>query len=832
MKPQSDYDSLTGKTLPGVESGTEALDVLSRFVSAIEYTPLVAIQSFDRNGVVCLWNATSANIYGIPAQDALGKRLSDLLLHQGKEKQFSEIIDRIWATGQPVLPLDWQVKTPSGRDLWVYSTMFPVLRDGKVHQVFCMDIDITVRKREEQALLAVGANFRTLFERSAEAIMLIGDDRFLDVNPAALKLFGFSSKSGMVGRCRQDISPPIQPDGKSSKEKEREMMALVQKNGNHRFEWLHIDCDKRTFWAEELCTEIPIAGTSLTYIMVRDISKRKAAEQSLHLAAQVFENSHEGILIADKDQRIISINRALTDITGHAANDVIGSMVPDICAGMRDEALLQAISEQVELHDHWQGELWGRHRDGQVYPIWLSLVAVRDGKHDIANYIGILTDISQRKASEEKIRHMAEHDFLTGLPNRVLLLDRIEQAIVNARRNNSKLSLLFLDLDRFKNINDSFGHHTGDRLLQAVAERIKNCLRSGDTVSRLGGDEFVIMLVDVGSSEPIAHIADNILHAINMPYLIDGHEFSITSCIGISIFPVDGQDIDMLIKNADIAMYHAKNNGRDKYQFFDNDMNTHIAARIELENNLRNALKYDEFVLHYQPQINIAGNRAIGAEALIRWRHPKFGLLLPDQFISVAEECGLIIPLGDWVLRTACRQAKSWQENGIRIVVAVNLSVAQFNQKNLLQSIMDALQEANLEPQYLELEITESILMGEAKIAIETLSALRKIGVRIAIDDFGTGFSSLSYLRRIPIDKLKIDQSFVQDITVDPEDAVIINAIIVMAKSLNLRVIAEGVETLEQFQFLASHGCDDYQGYYSSKVLPPQELLRFLVPAA
>ena len=298
------------------------------------------------------------------------------------------------------------------------------------------------------------------------------------------------------------------------------------------------------------------------------------------------------------------------------------------------------------------------------------------------------------------------------------------------------------------------------------------------------------------------------------------------------MFRVEGEDIDMLIKNADIAMYHAKNNGRDKYQFFDNDMNTHIAERIELENNLRNALKYDEFVLHYQPQINIAGNRAIGAEALVRWRHPKFGLLLPDQFISVAEECGLIIPLGNWVLRTACRQAKSWQENGVRIVGAGNLSVAQFNQKNLLQSIMDALQEANLEPQYLELEITESILMGEAKIAIETLSALRKIGVRIAIDDFGTGFSSLSYLRRIPIDKLKIDQSFVQDITVDPEDAVIINAIIVMAKSLNLRVIAEGVETLEQFQFLASHGCDDYQGYYSSKVLPPQEMLRFLVPAA
>ncbi|WP_344761406.1 sensor domain-containing protein [Actimicrobium antarcticum] len=815
-----------------IASGNEAIDVLSRFVSAIEYTPLVAIQSIDRTGIVRFWNSMSTTIYGIPAREAIGRRLSDLLQHQDKEPEFADTIDHIWQTGQAVLPRDWQITTSAGANLWVYSTMFPVFREKKIHQIFCMDIDITLRKREEQALLALGANFRTLFDRSADAILLIEDNYFLEVNPAALTLFGYARKSDLVGRNSNDISPTTQPDGKPSSEKFSQMLELAHQNGNYRFDWLHVNASGETFWTEVLCTEIPIDSKALLYIVVRDIRERKHAEQSLQLAAQVFENSQEGILIADMNQRIVSINRALSDITGYTIDEVVGKEPQSLCVAMRDKAQFKTISDEVHAHDRWQGELWGRHCNGRGFPLWLSISVVRDSHRNVVNYIAIMTDISDRKASEEQMRHMAEHDFLTGLPNRVLLLDRLQQAIAVAERNAIKLALLFLDLDRFKHINDSFGHHVGDKLLQAIAERLTKCVRAIDTVSRLGGDEFVIMLVDVGRGEPISHIADNVLNAVSMPYSIDGNDFIITTCIGISTYPNDGTDMDTLIKNADTAMYHAKGNGTNRYQFFDDEMNRRVVERTLLENSLRSALKSSEFVLEYQPQMDMRTGQIVGVEALIRWAHPALGLMLPSRFIAVAEECGLIVPIGDWVMRTACLQAKAWQDNGHPLVVSVNLSVAQFHQKSLLKSIVDALQQAQLAPQFLELEITESILMDEAKGGIDTLRVLRNIGIRLAIDDFGTGFSSLSYLKRIPINKLKIDQSFVRDITVDPEDAVIINAIIVMAKSLNLTVIAEGVETQEQYRFLQAHGCDEYQGYYSSKALTADMFARqFLQPS-
>jgi diguanylate cyclase (GGDEF)-like protein/PAS domain S-box-containing protein len=577
---------------------------------------------------------------------------------------------------------------------------------------------------------------------------------------------------------------------------------------------------------------VPTNKQLLLYATVRDISARKNTERSLLLASQAFEHSHEGILIADKDHRIISANHALSEITGFPAGEMIGQKAEAIYAGLQDPAYLQSILQEINAHDHWQSELWGCHRDGHGYPFSLSVTAVRNADREIINYIAILTDVSKHKEAEEKMQHMAEHDALTGLPNRILLIDRMHQAIAAAQRNGTKLAILFLDLDRFKYINDSFGHDVGDKLLQTVAERLRKCVRSNDTVSRLGGDEFVVMLVDVVNNERIAHIAENILNAISVPYTIEGGDFTVTTSIGISTCPDDSRDIDTLLKNADTAMYHAKDSGANRYEFFNRDMNARIIERIVLENNLRRALKRDEFVLYYQPQMDIAGHRAVGAEALIRWKHPTFGLMSPNRFIPIAEECGLIIPIGDWVLRTACHQAKSWQERGIHLTVAVNLSVAQFYQKNLLQSVTDALQSAKLDPQYLELEITESILMDEDKPAIETLRSLRELGVKVSIDDFGTGFSSLSYLKQIPVDKLKIDQSFVQDLDDDAEDAAIVNAIIVMAKGLNLKVTAEGVETPGQFRFLQSHGCDAFQGYYSSRELAPRQFMEFLDASA
>jgi diguanylate cyclase (GGDEF)-like protein/PAS domain S-box-containing protein len=935
--------------------GKEALDTLARFVAAIEHAPIIAVHSVDRNGVVRLWNSTCAKLYDTSVREALGKPLSALLLHPGKEDEFAQTIKQIWDTGRPAEPRDWEVRTRGGRNLWVYSAMFPICRHDEVQQIFCMDIDVTERKQAEQTLLDKSANFRALIDNSADAIMLLKNGRFIDANPAALKLFGYTDKSYMVGLSVEDISPPTQPDGKRSAEKGQEMARLALQNGNHRFEWVYVNQNGEPFWAEKLLTAIPVDGDPCIYLVIRDITERKSSEQSLLLAAQVFENSREGILVTDRHQKIISVNKALTEITGYTAQETIGNAARMLCSGTHDHAFYHAIWKTIQAQDHWEGEVRGRRHNGQTYPLALSITVLRDANHAITHYIAIFSDITDRKSAEESLllaaqvfensregilitdhnqriisvnkafteitgfvpeevigktpgmlcaishedtfyqnirsairekyhwegeicgqrrngqtypaalsitvvngnnheiadrhgithyiaifsditerkeaeartRYLAEHDFLTGLPSRALLLDRLGQAIASAKRNRSQLAILFIDLDRFKNINDSMGHSIGDKLLQQVAGRLQSSVRSVDSVSRQGGDEFVILLADVGGIAQIAHIAGSVMEAIAAPYHIDDYEFNITSSIGISIYPNDGKDMDTLIKNADVAMYHAKESGRNSYQFFNRDMNERIVERLTLENSLKKAIGRQEFILQYQPEMEFVSGRAIGAEALVRWQHPEFGLLLPVRFISVAEDCGLIVPIGDWVLRTACQQARSWLDNGIPMVVSVNLSVAQFRQKSLLQSVIDALQFARLEPQYLELEITEGILVDGVETTLETLSALRNLGVKLAIDDFGTGYSSLSYLKRFSIDKLKIDQSFMRDITADRDDAAIIVAIIAMAKSLNLKVIAEGVETVEQFSFLEAHGCDEYQGFYSSQALSPHELARF-----
>lgn len=948
------YDSIH-KLPDEAGPGAKALHVLARLVFAIEHMPMVAIQSVDRNGVVCLWNHTSAELYGVPTDEALGKPLADILLFRDKKEEFDATVAQIWQSGQPAMPRDWLISTPSGSEFWIYSTMFPVLFDGKPEQIFCMSIDITERKREEQALFSSGANFRAMFEKSADAIMLIKHDRYVDANPAALKLFGCAEKAQLVGRGTDCFSPLTQPDGQASAQKLQEAGRLAQQYGNHRCEWLHADCEGKTFWAEKLLTSIQVDGEPLIYVVVRDISARKADEQSLRLAAQVFESSREGILITDQEQRIISVNRAFTEITGYTAQEALGNTPRMLSSGVHDHAFYRGLWEALAHNDHWEGEIWDRRRNNEPYPLWQSITVVRDARGQVSNYFSIFSDITERKRSEDALqeseerfraafetaaigmalvgldghwlkinqsltriigyeeqelrgmtfqdithpddleadltlkrqllageidhirmekryfhkdghvvwallsaslardaqgkplhfvsqivditerkeeasrtRYMAEHDFLTGLPSRDLLLDRLRQAIAAARRNASQLAVLFIDLDRFKYINDSMGHSVGDKLLREVAARINLSVRGVDTVSRQGGDEFVIILTEVSGIENAAHVAEGVRRAISLPYSFDGYELSITSSIGISIYPADGEDIDTLIKNADVAMYHVKESGRNGYQFFSGDMNTRIVKRLSLENNLRKAIERHEFVLQYQPETDIASGRMIGVEALVRWKHPEAGLLLPVHFISAAEDCGLIIPIGDWVLRTACMQAKAWLKQGHPLLVSVNLSVAQFHQKNLLQSVVDALRCAGLPPQYLELEITEGILVDGAESTIATLKAIRDAGVKMAIDDFGTGYSSLSYLKRFSVDKLKIDQSFVRDIATDPDDATIIGAIIAMAKSLNLKVIAEGVETEQQFRFLEARGCDEYQGYYCSQALSPTDLDDFM----
>jgi diguanylate cyclase (GGDEF)-like protein/PAS domain S-box-containing protein len=468
-------------------------------------------------------------------------------------------------------------------------------------------------------------------------------------------------------------------------------------------------------------------------------------------------------------------------------------------------------------------------RDGFEIPIEDSVAAMHDRQGMPAGAVVVFRDVSAARAMSLQIAHSAEHDFLTGLPNRMLLNDRIRQAIVSAQRHTKQVAVLFLDLDGFKHINDSLGHSIGDRLLQSIGKRLVDCGRAADTVSRQGGDEFVVLLSEVQHSEDAAIAASRMLMAVAEPHSVDEHELHVTTSIGVSIYPDDGLDAETLIKNADTAMYQAKENGRQNYQYFKPAMNARAVERQSIEESLRRALTRQEFSLHYQPKVNF-GTRAItGAEALIRWTHPTRGAVSPAQFIPVAEDCGLILPIGNWVLRQACAQARAWADAGLpATTMAVNVSAKEFRAENFLDQLFAILDETGVDPSLLELELTESVLMKHAESAAAILRTLRNIGVQVAVDDFGTGYSSLSYLRKFPIDALKIDQSFVGQITAAGDDASIVTAVISMAQSLKLRVVAEGVETLEQLEFLQAQECDEAQGYYFSRPVPPLEFAALL----
>jgi diguanylate cyclase (GGDEF)-like protein/PAS domain S-box-containing protein len=777
--------------------------------------PSVALQSFDRNGIVRFWNRTSVSMYGVEAGDAVGRPLSEIVHHHEQENEYCALVASIWDSGQAGPARDWRVRAQGGEPFWVYSLMFP----GGPQLIFRMDIDITARKQEETALATLAtvsanfsANFRQLFRQSADAILLIQNDVIIDINPATLTLFQCQDANAMVGKRLDDFSAPDEaPAGANAK-----LAALAHQNGNCRYDWRYLTCGGAQAWAEVLLTSVTLDHELLFYAVVRDISARKAAERALYLSAQVFENSRDAIFVTDRNLNIVSSNRAFTEITGYAREEVLGVSFQRYRSQAHDAAFYQQVMEQVMARvahsDHWQGEIWDQRKNGERYPAWLTVTAIRDANHAISNYMGILSDITERKRSEQQTRHLAEHDFLTDLPNRVLLLDRLSLALATARRKNTMLAVLFLDLDRFKNINDTMGHHVGDQLLKEVARRLCKCVRGVDTVSRQGGDEFVIMLPEIGGVEHVAHVAASVMQAIDQVYLIGPYELNVSTSIGISIYPNDGQDMADLIRTADIAMYHVKERGRNGYQFFNADMNAQIMQRVTLENSLRNGLKHDEFFLEYQRAVDIASGATVAVEALIRWRHPQLGVVLPEHFIAVAEECGLIIPIGHWVLQQACRQARQWCEQGHPMTVAVNLSVAQFMQKNLVQSVSDALSLARLPACYLELEITEAIVMNGAATMMGTLNGLRALGVALTLDDFGTGYSSLNSLRRFPISKLKIDRSFMCDVAQRPDDAALITALIGMARGLKLTVLAQGVETPEQLRFLQSQGCDQYQG--------------------
>ncbi|MGT9835576.1 cyclic di-GMP receptor MorA, partial [Pseudomonas aeruginosa] len=562
--------------------------------------------------------------------------------------------------------------------------------------------------------------------------------------------------------------------------------------------------------------------------IARDISQQRRAERELRMAATVFEHSTAAIMVTDPAGYIVQVNDSFSRLTGYSPADVLDQQPRLLTADRQEANQLKHVLASLQHSGSWEGEILQKRKTGELYPSWVGITAVRDEEGDLVSFVCFFSDISERKASERRIHRLAYYDALTHLPNRTLFQDRLHTALQQAERNGQWVVLMFLDLDRFKPINDSLGHAAGDRMLQEVATRLSACVSQDDTVARMGGDEFTLLLPSQGDREialkRAIQVAELILGRLARPFTLEGREFFVTASIGVALSPQDGAELSLLMKNADTAMYHAKEMGKNNFQFYQAEMNARALERLELESDLRRALELGEFVLHYQPQFTGDGRRLTGAEALLRWQHPRRGLVPPSEFIPVLEEIGLVAQVGDWLLAEACKQLRSWHKAKVRVPkVSVNLSARQFADGQLGERIAAILYETGIPPACLELELTESILMSDVAEAMQILSGLKRLGLAIAVDDFGTGYSSLNYLKQFPIDVLKIDRSFVDGLPHGEQDAQIARAIIAMAHSLNLMVIAEGVESQAQLDFLREHGCDEVQGYLFGRPMPAEQ---------
>jgi diguanylate cyclase (GGDEF)-like protein/PAS domain S-box-containing protein len=671
--------------------------------------------------------------------------------------------------------------------------------------------------------------------------------------------------AGMVYRCRDDADWTMefvsescfpltgyQPDdlllnGRVSYEeithpedRERVRRAIHDALGRHeRFEIAYriVRADGNVRWVWERGTGIRDASGSVIALegIIEDITERTEAEQALREAERryrsLFDNAIEGIFRTTPDGRYLDANPALARIYGFDSPRELIETLRDIRRQLYvDPARREEFMRIVKTRGSISGfESQVYRRNGDV--IWISenARAVFDAEGNVQHYEGTVEDVTERRLYQTRIEQQANYDTLTGLANRSLLSDRLQQAIFTAASYGTRLAVVFVDLDRFKFINDSLGHHVGDQLLKAMAERFKSCVREFDTVARLGGDEFVLLINGQSGPDAVATVMERLLEVIAQPWRTPQGEFEVTCSIGVALYPDDGGDATTLLKHADSAMYRAKEHGRNNFQFFTNELNELMKERFELENNLRRALERGQFELLYQPRVNLASRKIVGCEALIRWQLPGRGVISPGRFIPVAEEIGLIAPIGHWVLHTACAQSKAWQNAGFTpCVVSVNVSPRQFRRDDLVETIREVLAATELDPRYLEIELTENMVMHDAPHMIQMLHAIKRLGVQIAVDDFGTGYSSLSYLKRFPVDRLKVDRSFVEDIATDADDAAIVRTIIALGHNLGLKVVAEGVETEEQIAFLSANACDELQGYYFSKPISGWRMRKLL----
>ena len=716
---------------------------------------------------------------------------------------------------------------PNGRIIEVVGNVLP---NGGFVTTYT---DITEQERAEEALRASENRFRLMFERTADALLIMDPQSgyFVDYNQAAadmLRLPQTKQTPDTQERPRLhpvELSPALQPDGRTSEEKAREMVATALENGSHRFEWIHRSDYREDFPAEVLLTPVLMGDKRVIITTWRDITERKQFEEKLKLAASVFVHAREGITITDASGTIIEVNAAFTAITGYSRTEAVGQN-PRILRSERQSAeYYAAMWRSLNEKGHWSGEIWNRRKNGEIYAEMLTISAVRDAAGKVQNYVALFVDITPIKEHQRQLEHIAHYDALTNLPNRVLLADRMQQAMAQCQRRNQMLAVVYLDLDGFKAVNDHHGHDVGDSLLITIAQRMKAALRDGDTLARIGGDEFVAVLGDLAQAQDCEPVLGRLLLASATPALVGEISLHVSASIGVTLFPQDAADADQLMRHADQAMYQAKQSGKNRYHLFDIAQDAAVQTRHESLEHIRRAIERQEFVLYYQPKVNMKTGAVIGVEALIRWQHPQRGLLSPAAFLPIIEDHPVSVEVGEWVIDTALAQIAAWRASGLDLPVSVNVGARQLQQSNFVSRLAELLAaHADVPAHRLELEVLETSALEDVAKVSDIMLACRELGVHFALDDFGTGYSSLTYLKRLPAGVLKIDQSFVRDMLDDPDDLAIIEGVIGLGKVFRRQMIAEGVESVAHGELLLPLGCELAQGYGIARPMPAADV--------
>ncbi|MCP4596720.1 PAS domain S-box protein [Neptuniibacter sp.] len=796
-----------------------------RFRLLFEQSSL-AMAYVSYSGELISLNQEFVNVFGYDETELSGLENWLLLVHPNKEyrdqvrERWLASVENARQGDSKIEPQEYLVRCKNGEIKTVRAS-------GMVTDQGFLAVldDITEQRQAAEALKESAETYFGVITTALDGFWIVDTDgSILDVNEAYVKMSGFSREE-LMGMKINDL------DVVESPADTRERIESIMNSRGALFTTKHRRKDGNIYDVEVNATYWAGGGSGGHFFaFLRDITQKRLDEEKLRQAATVFGSTNDGVMITGTDGVIQMVNEAFCHLTGYSEAEIIGAPARILQSGRHDNQFYQEMWKSISETGSWQGEIWNRRKDGSTYPELLSINAVYDDAGEISNYVGVFADISRLKESEQKLAYLAHHDMLTGLPNRLMLHARLEQAMGASKRNASYVALLLLDLDRFKDVNDSFGHAAGDELLQQIADLLQKRLRQVDIVCRMGGDEFAVLLEDIHHPEDAGVIADEIISLLAKAWtLSNGCEVAIGASVGISLYPTQSEDADALLQHADAALYRAKAEGRGRFHYFTEELTQDARNRLDLEAKLIHGIENQEFEVYYQPQVDIDSGCIVGAEALVRWNDPDKGIVSPLDFIPLAEQTGLISDIGRIVLRTACAQVSTWIDQGYEpISIAVNLSAVQLRHLDIKSEISSVLAETKLPASYLELEITESALMEREQESIELLHSLRELGVKIAIDDFGTGYSSLAYLKKFPLDVLKIDKSFVDDIPSDKDDMVIASTIVAMGHSLGLKVLAEGVETAEQLEFLRSKTCNSYQGFLTSPPVPADIFERYL----